>query len=196
MKDRYSDFLRFGLTCSLLVMLCAGCGEKGVAAPSIEQTKAIAEEGFIFGLPIVMNYAVMFQFNVDKTSSQYKAPFNVIANEARVFTPKDTAIVSPSSDTPYSLIMMDLRSEPYVLSVPAVAKPRYYSVQLTDGNTFNFGYIGSPATGTEPGDYMVVGPDWKGNTPPNQKSASFQHPICGGNIPHATLQPGGHAECN
>jgi hypothetical protein len=177
-------------------MLCAGCGEKGVAAPSIEQTKAIAEEGFIFGLPIVMNYAVMFQFNVDKTSSQYKAPFNVIANEARVFTPKDTAIVSPSSDTPYSLIMMDLRSEPYVLSVPAVAKPRYYSVQLTDGNTFNFGYIGSPATGTEPGDYMVVGPDWKGNTPPNQKSASFQHPICGGNIPHATLQPGGHAECN
>ena len=165
MKDRYSDFLRVGRTCGLVAMLCAGCGKKGVAAPSIEQTKAIAEEGFIFGLPIVMNYAVMFQFNVDKTSSQYKAPFNVIANEARVFTPKDTAIVSPSSDTPYSLIMMDLRSEPFVLSVPAVAKPRYYSVQLTDGNTFDFGYIGSRATGTEPGDYMVVGPDWKGDTP-------------------------------
>ena len=165
MKDRYSDFLRFGLTWGLLLMLCVDCGKKGVAAPSIEQTKAIAEEGFIFGLPIVMNYAVMFQFNVDKTSSQYKAPFNVIANEARVFTPKDTAIVSPSTDTPYSLIMMDLRSEPFVLSVPAVAKPRYYSVQLTDGNCFDFGYIGSRVTGTEPGDYMVVGPDWKGDTP-------------------------------
>jgi hypothetical protein len=163
MEDRYSDFVRFGLTCGLVVMLCAGCGRKDV--PSIAQTKAIAEEGFVFGLPIVMNYAVMFQFNVDKTSSQYKAPFNVIANEARVFTPKDTAIVSPSSDTPYSLIMMDLRSEPFVLSVPAVAKPRYYSVQLTDGNCFDFGYIGSRATGTEPGDYMVVGPDWKGDTP-------------------------------
>jgi hypothetical protein len=33
----------------------------GVAAPSIEETKAIAEEGFIYGLPIVMNYAVMYE---------------------------------------------------------------------------------------------------------------------------------------
>jgi hypothetical protein len=38
-------------------------------------------------------------------------------------------------------------------------------VQLTDGNTYNFGYIGSRATGSEPGDYLVVGPDWKGETP-------------------------------
>src|SRR5262249_33322535 len=31
--------------------------------------------------------------------------------------------------------------------------------------TFNYGYIGSRATGNEAGDYMVVGPDWKGETP-------------------------------
>jgi hypothetical protein len=37
---------------------------------------------------------------------------------------------------------------------------------LTDGNTYNYGYIGSRATGSEAGDYMVVGPDWKGPTPP------------------------------
>src|SRR5258706_6421272 len=36
---------------------------------------------------------------------------------------------------------------------------------LCDGNTFNYGYIGSRATGTEPGDYLVVGPDWNGKTP-------------------------------
>jgi hypothetical protein len=42
-------------------------------------------------------------------------------------------------------------------------------VQLEDGNTFNFGYIGSRATGNEAGDYMVVGPDWKGATPPGIK---------------------------
>jgi hypothetical protein len=52
-----------------------------------------------------------------------------------------------------------------VLSVPAVEKKRYYSVMLCDGNTYNFGYIGSRATGNEPGDYLVVGPDWKGGTP-------------------------------
>src|SRR5439155_1758861 len=78
---------------------------------------------------------------------------------------KDTAIITPNSDTPYSLCWMDLRAEPIVLSVPAVQKERYYSVMLCDGNTFNYGYIGSRATGNDPGDYMVVGPDWKGETP-------------------------------
>ena len=29
----------------------------------------------------------------------------------------------------------------------------------------NYGYIGSRATGSEPGDYLVAGPDWKGETP-------------------------------
>jgi hypothetical protein len=129
------------------------------------ETKAIAEEAFIYGLPIVMNYAVMYEYSVDKNSGQYKAPFNQILNEARVFTYKDTAIITPNSDTPYSLLWLDLRAEPMVLSVPAVEKPRYYSVMLCDGNTYNYGYIGSRATGFEPGDYLVAGPDWKGETP-------------------------------
>jgi hypothetical protein len=139
--------------------------QAGVAAPGIEQTKAIAEEAFIYGLPIVMNYAVMNEFSVDTNSGQFKAPFNVIKNEARVFTYKDTAVVSPNSDTPYSSLWLDLRSEPMVISVPAVDKTRYYSVQLVDGNTYNYGYLGSRATGTEAGDYLVAGPDWKGETP-------------------------------
>jgi hypothetical protein len=36
---------------------------------------------------------------------------------------------------------------------------------LCDGNTFTYGYIGSRATGNEAGDYMVVGPNWQGETP-------------------------------
>jgi len=160
-------------------LLLIGCGKKddsiaqaekrdtakGIVAPSIAQTKAIAEEGFIYGLPIVMNYAVMYEYAVDRNSGQFKAPFNEISNEARVFTYKDTAVVTPNSDTPYSILFMDLRAEPIVLSVPAVEKSRYYSVMLCDGNTFNYGYIGSRATGSEAGDYMVVGPGWKGETP-------------------------------
>src|SRR5208282_4776848 len=52
--------------------------------PGIAETKAIAEEGFIYGLPIVMNYAVMYEYAVDRDSGQFKAPFNQIKNEARV----------------------------------------------------------------------------------------------------------------
>lgn len=133
--------------------------------PGIVETKAIAEEGFIYGLPLVMNYAVMQEFAVDTKSSQFKAPFNQINNEQRVATPADTAVITPNSDTPYSMVWLDLRAEPMVISVPAVEKERYYSVQLIDGNTYNYGYIGSRATGSEPGDYLVVGPDWKGQAP-------------------------------
>jgi hypothetical protein len=136
-----------------------------IERPGILATKAIAEEGFIYGLPIVMNYAVMNEYAVDKGGPQFKAPFNQIKNEARVYTYEDTAVITPNSDTPYSALWLDLRAEPIVLSVPAVPKNRYYTVQLIDGNTYNFGYIGSRATGSEPGDYLVVGPDWKGETP-------------------------------
>src|ERR1700732_4965111 len=133
--------------------------------PGFFKAKDIAEAGFIYGLPIVMNYAVMYEYAVDRNSGQFKAPFNQIKKEANVFTYKDTAIPTPNSDTPYSFVWMDLRAEPIVLSVPAVDPKRYYSVQLCDGNTYNFGYIGSRTTGSEAGDYMVVGPDWKGATP-------------------------------
>jgi hypothetical protein len=168
---------------ALSLLLIAGCGSKndainqagkndavsGVPVPTLAETKAIAEDGFIFGLPIVMYYTSAYELFVDTTSSQYKAPVGQLFNEARVFTPKDTAVITPNSDTPYSLMEIDLRSEPTVISVPAVPKPRYYSVQLTDANTFNYGYIGSRTTGTGPGDYMIVGPDWRGQPPANIK---------------------------
>src|SRR5437016_1283413 len=152
--------------------LLAGCGKKDDPInqaekkdkdkPGIAETKAIAEEGFIYGLPIVMNYAVMYEFAVDTKSSQFKAPFNQLASMHRVATYEDTAVVTPNSDTPYTTLWLDLRAEPMVISVPAVPKERYYSVQLIDGNAYNYGYIGTRSTGSEPGDYLVVGPDWKG----------------------------------
>jgi hypothetical protein len=133
--------------------------------PNLLEAKDIAEEGFIYGLPLVMFYAVTQEFAVDRNSWQFKAPFNEINNQNRVATPADTAVITPNSDTPYSILWLDLRAEPMVISVPTIEKDRYYSVQLIDGNTYNFGYIGTRATGTEAGDYLVVGPDWKGGTP-------------------------------
>ena len=137
--------------------------------PGIIEAAKIAEAGFIYGLPIVMNYAVLYDFVIDKTSAEYKGPFNAIVNEARVFTYKDTSVITPNSDTPYSMLWLDLRAEPVVISVPAIDPKRYYSVMLCDGNTYNYGYIGSRATGSDAGDYMVVGPNWNGATPPGIK---------------------------
>jgi hypothetical protein len=68
--------------------------------PGIAETKAIAEEGFIYGLPIVMNYAVMYEYVVDRDSGQFKAPFNQIKNEP-VFSRTRTPRSSRPTATPH-----------------------------------------------------------------------------------------------
>ena len=165
------------LLTSAALAACAPLRGRAVAVtarpdrPGFFAAKDVAEAGYVFGLPIVMNYGVMYDFVIDKSSGEYKAPFNTLKNEASVFTYRDTAVVTPNSDTPYSFAWLDLRAEPLVISVPAVDRSRYYSVQLCDGNTYNFGYIGTRVTGTEAGDYLVAGPDWKGETPAGVRKA-------------------------
>jgi hypothetical protein len=134
-----------------------------------DEAKQITEEAFIYGFPMVMGYGILYEYAVDTKSDQYKAPFNQIYNTAHVYTPKDTAVVTPNSDTPYSFVWADLRAEPVVLSVPEVEKGRYYSVMLADMYSCNYGYIGSRATGNGAGTFMIAGPNWKGETPAGVK---------------------------
>jgi hypothetical protein len=147
------------IAATLLAVLAAG------ACAGLEKREDTSEAAYIYGFPMIAAYKALYQFNVDTASSQYKAPFNTVWNDGQTFTPKDTAIPTPNADTPYSLLTLDLRAEPMVICVPAIEKSRYYSVQLADQYTFNFGYIGSRATGNDGGCYMVSGPGWTGAAP-------------------------------
>ncbi|MCB1705552.1 MAG: DUF1254 domain-containing protein [Halioglobus sp.] len=141
-------------------------GQVPAQSPSTtDDIAAIAQEAYLYGLPMVMLYSIMYEYAIDEDSGQYKAPFNTIANEPRVYTPADTAVVTPNSDTPYSFLWMDLRAEPMVLCVPEIEPDRYYSVMLTSQYTFNFGYIGTRTTGNGAGCYAVAGPSWTGTLP-------------------------------
>ncbi|MDB6146059.1 MAG: cell envelope protein [Pseudomonas sp.] len=133
------------------------------ATPS--EAQAIAKEAYLYGFPVVESYKTLYTQAVDKGGPNYKAPFNKIGNTAKVFTPKDTAFITPNSDTPYSFIWLDLRTEPQVLTLPKVEAQRYYSVQLIDLYTQNFAYLGTRSTGNGGGKFMIAGPDWKGDTP-------------------------------
>lgn len=139
--------------------------------PGIIETKATAEEAYLYGFPMVVGYSVLNKFFIDRNSGQFKAPINTLNNEARVFTPKDTAISTPNSDTPYSMAMLDLRAEPMVLCMPQIEKARYYDVQLIDLYTNNYGHMGSRTTGNGAGCYLVSGPEWQGEIPPGIASA-------------------------
>lgn len=123
------------------------------------------QKAFIYAFPMIANYKAMYEFNIDKANPQYKGPFNTIVSDSHVFTPKDTAVVTPNSDTPYSMLQADLRAEPIVFCVPDIEKGRYFSVQLIDMYTFNYGYVGSRTTGNVGGCYMISGPSWHGVPP-------------------------------
>jgi hypothetical protein len=134
------------------------------------EARAIAKEATIYGFPLVDNYRVQYSYFVDRGGDQFKAPWNTLSNAARVFTPADTAIQTPNSDTPYSALGADLRAEPLVLSVPAIDRDRYYSLQFVDMYTFDFAYVGSRATGNDAGAFLLAGPNWNGETPPGVKA--------------------------
>ena len=133
------------------------------------EARAIAKEAYVYGYPMVDSYRIQYAYFVDTGSPEYKAPRNTLRNFSRVFTPEDTAVQTPNSDTPYSFLGMDLRAEPIVLTVPPIEKERYFSIQLIDAYTFNFDYIGSRTTGNDGGSYLIAGPRWNGEMPAGVK---------------------------
>src|SRR3984957_15781854 len=138
-------------------------------AVSPSEARAIAKEAYVYGFPLVDSYRIQYGYFVDDKGPEFKAPWNHIANTPRVYTPDDTAIQTPNSDTPYSWLGLDLRAEPIVLGVPEIEKNRYYSIQFTDAYSFNIDYAGSRATGNDAANLLVVGPNWKGATPSGMK---------------------------
>jgi hypothetical protein len=127
---------RIGVVVALLVVLvgCAKPTEPEVvsstpappqaAAVTPQQAREIAKEAYVYGFPMVDNYRVMYSYFVDKENPEYKGGWNQIHSTPRVYTPEDKTIQTPNSDTPYSALGADLRSEPLVLTVPPIEQDR------------------------------------------------------------------------
>ena len=147
----------------------AGCGGTADDPVTSEEAQAIAREAYVYGFPMVMNMKTIYNYVVDEQSPEYKGQFNYLACAARLYTPQDKAVVTPNSDTPYCMCWTDLRAEPLVLSVPEMDPERYYHFQLIDLYTHNFSYVGTLATGSDAGRFLIAGPGWKGQKPEGVK---------------------------
>ena len=87
-----------------------------VMTNSANDTRSIAKEAYLYGFPMVDSYRIQYSYFVDVGGPEYKTSFNKIYNNARVYTPDDKAVQTPNSDTPYSYVGADLRTEPLVLA--------------------------------------------------------------------------------
>jgi hypothetical protein len=82
------------------------------------------------------------------------------------------ATTGVNPDTLYVGGWLELKSGPLVMHVPDFSE-RYYSVQFTDSTTnLNFAYVGTRATGTSAGNYLITGPRWKGVVPKEMSQIS------------------------
>lgn len=167
---------------ALCIGLCAPsaaaaqAGASGpVAAVSSTKLESTAQQGYVYGFPLVDFYRILYGYAIDPKSPAFVAPFNVLHNTDHVYTPADTTVQTPNADTPYSILALDLRAEPLVLTLPPIQEDRYYSVQLVDLYTFNLGYLGSRTTGNGGGKFLLAGPNWHGPTPDGMKGVERFH---------------------
>lgn len=128
-----------------------------------EAARETAAEAWLFGHPILENYRTLHAQAVDTADPRYVGGFGCFGHHSEPFGPQHTDVVTPNNDTPYSWAWLDLRAEPWVVSVPAI--DRYYVLPFHDLDTTYVGYIGARTTGPRPGHYLLAGPDWHGPKP-------------------------------
>jgi hypothetical protein len=75
---------------------------------------------------------------------------------------------APNNDALYSRAVIYLQDDPIILSVPEI-RDRYYTMEIADFMGDNFAYVGVRTTGTQAGNYAIVGPGWQGALPAGVK---------------------------
>lgn len=124
-----------------------------------QAARGLAKVAYIFTYPLVMNYRTMFMQAIDGDKAMGKWLHLGLSS------PADTDIVTPNNDTPYSYAWVDLRTEPWVLTMPRIEKERFYTSQWDD----YWGYVldnpGSVNDGNEGVSVLLASPSWKGPLP-------------------------------
>ena len=131
--------------------------------PTPEEARRTAADAWIWGYPLLENYRTMYPQAIDADDPRYVGGFGRFRHYAEPFTAANTDVVTPNNDTPYSWAWLDLRAEPFVVSVPEI--DRYYVLPFHDLDTSYVGYVGARTTGREAGDHLLAGPGWTGTVP-------------------------------
>ncbi len=135
---------------------------------TVRQSIRILKDGaqaYLFGYSLVL----MDSTRQSMTHSDHgQAPINHFAHIRGFPDHNFRKVVRPNNDTLYSTAWIDLAKEPLVLGVPDTAG-RYYVMPFMDAWTNVFASVGKRTTGTAAGNYLVAGPNWIGQVPPDMQ---------------------------
>jgi hypothetical protein len=152
----------FGLAAILTVSAFA---QERPAGLTPAEAKSIAQEGFVFGLPLVyIATQADAQSNVRKPEAG-RAPFNQFDHHREFPDAANNKIVGMNVDTLYSLANLDLTAEPVVLVVPPMKGNRWWIMQIIDAWNDVPAAPGSRTHGDKGGNFALTGPHFKGTLP-------------------------------
>lgn len=140
---------------AILACACAATPTPPSAAPvdSPASLSAIAEDAYIWAYPMLQNYQTLYRMTVHGDRK-----LNELSHRRKLLDPSFKTIVGPNNDTLYSSAWLDLRHGPVRITVPPISGDRYWSIQFIDLLVHNFAYVGSRATGSAGGTYVIAGP--------------------------------------
>ena len=123
----------------------------------------VGKQAFIYGYPAMYWSNVRYRF-VEKPEHNISMGVNELWQTEIPPLPENKYGGSPNRDTRYGFCWTNLTNDAAIVTVPENPTNRYYSVQLVEMYSDLYGYIGTRATNNIAGDYLVVGPNFKGDT--------------------------------
>jgi hypothetical protein len=127
----------------------------------------VARMAYLWGWPLVnaANRSVAFSKAPEPGLLGGVVPvaYNHLAMLTGYISPDEHFIACPNQDVAYGAGFFDLDQEPAVIQVPDFGD-RFWVYALYDGRTDEFAKIGKQYD-TKPGFYLMVGPNWTGETP-------------------------------
>ncbi|AXJ08092.1 hypothetical protein CFN16_11910 [Pseudomonas fluorescens] len=137
-----------------------------VITPS--SAKVIAQDTYLWGWPIVNAFNRRTSFSKAPEPGLMggilpAAPIGYVSMLSGYISPEQRWVAHPNQDVVYGFGFGATDDDPVVLQVPDFGD-RFWVYALYDARSEEFSRLGKQY-GTKPGNYLVVGPNWKGTVP-------------------------------
>jgi hypothetical protein len=127
----------------------------------------VAKDAYFWAWPLVNIYNRRVAFAQVKELAMsgplIQAPLNRFGMLTDYVIPTERAVACPNQDVVYGIGALALDQSPVVIQVPDFGK-RFWVYQIVDLRTDGFAQLGQMYD-TKPGFYLLVGPEWAGETP-------------------------------
>jgi len=128
----------------------------------------IVREAYIYGYPLVtMDMTRRQETNVPEPDDAH-APVGQLIKMRAYPAVDNKGAAAPNADTMYTMVWLDVSTEPWVFNIPDMGD-RFYIMPMLSAFNEVFFVAGSRATGGKAQKYVITGPGWSGALPEGVK---------------------------